>query len=89
MFRILRWTVFALALPLLTAAAAQAGPATPARPALTAPGEEGLLATAREWLLARLRPATPPSQNDRPVTSRLPRKGMCSVDPDGHQTPCR
>ena len=78
MFRILRWTVLALAQPLLTAVAAQAEPAAPVRPALTAPGGEGLLAAAREWLLARLRPVTPPSQNNRPVTSKLPRKGMCS-----------
>jgi hypothetical protein len=83
MFRILRQTVLALALPLLIAAAAQAGPATPVRPALTAPGGDGLLATAREWLLARLRPATPPS----PPRPRVmpPRKSGCSADPDGHQ----
>ena len=83
MFRILRWTVLALALPLLTAAAAQAGPATPVRPALTAPGGEGLLATAREWLLARLRPVTPPPSQSRRTTP--PRKSGCSADPDGHQ----
>ncbi|MFL6236555.1 MAG: hypothetical protein ACJ76N_25725 [Thermoanaerobaculia bacterium] len=89
MFRILRWTVLVFALALLTTTAAPAAPAGPVRPALTVPGGEGLLAAARDWLLARLRPATPPSQNNQPVTSKSPSKAMCSVDPDGHQTPCR
>jgi hypothetical protein len=86
MFRILRWTVLALTLALLTAAAAPATPVGPIRPALAAPGGEGLLTAAREWLLARLRPALPPTHGDRSVTP--PRKSGCSADPDGHQA-CR
>ncbi|MFL6261300.1 MAG: hypothetical protein ACJ76Y_16500 [Thermoanaerobaculia bacterium] len=86
MFRILRWTVLVLALALLTTAAAPAAPAGPVRPALTAPGGEGVLAVARDWLLARLRPVTPPSSQRRRLTP--PRKSGCSADPDGHQV-CR
>jgi hypothetical protein len=80
MFRILRWTVLALTLALLTSAAA---PAALVRPALAVPGGEGVLATAREWLLARLAPAPPPAARKRPATP--PRKSGCSADPDGHQ----
>jgi hypothetical protein len=85
MFRILRWTVLALALALLTAAAAPAAPVGPVRPALAAPGGEGLLAAAREWL-ARFQPATPPAHHSSKPAP--PRKVRSCVDPDGHQLLC-
>ncbi len=86
MFRTLRWTVLALALPLMTAAAALAAPTVQVRPALAGSEEGGLLTAAREWLLARLHPVAPPASGSRRGT---PGKSMCSIDPDGRQSPCR
>ena len=84
MFRILPCTVLALALTLSAAATAQVRPPTAhVSPALAAP--EGVLAAARDWLLARFRPATPPA-GKQPTP---PVKSMCGMDPDGHQVPCR
>jgi hypothetical protein len=86
MFRTLRWTVLALALPLMTAAAALAAPTVQVRPALAVSEDGGLLTAAREWLLARLRPFAPSPAGKKPVDQQ--RKGGCSADPDGHQA-CR
>lgn len=85
MFRILRWTALALALVLLTATAAPAAPVVHAPAMAVAPGGGELLATAREWLLARFRPATPSPDKKRPAK---PRKSMCGIDPDGRQLFC-
>jgi hypothetical protein len=85
MFRILRSTVFALALTLPAAATAQVGPVARVVPTLAAPEGGGLLAAAREWLVARLRPAAPPAEGKRPTSG----KSMCGIDPDGHQALCR
>jgi hypothetical protein len=87
MFSTLRWTALALVLSLMTAASAPAAPVAPPRPALASPEGEGLLVAAREWLLARLRPAAPPTSGSR---RGVPTK--CSgtaADPDGRQVSCQ